>query len=205
MKSPAEKPYNRIAFFPGQESVLRGLRLTLAMRLALLYALICGLWILLSGRAVAAVVKDPADLTLVQTYKGWLFVAATSLLLFVYLVYENKRRQATERDYRNIFEHAVEGIFQSTLEGRFISVNPAMARIYGYDSPEEMIAAISDIDRLSAGRIDVREYKSQRPQFSGYALVAVGLWVMREALKVGVPAVRTVPEEGGGGRRRGWL
>jgi len=46
-----------------------------------------------------------------------------------------------EEKYRNIFENAVEGIFQSTPDGRFISVNAAMARIYGYASPEDMIRA----------------------------------------------------------------
>jgi PAS domain S-box-containing protein len=50
-----------------------------------------------------------------------------------------------EETYRSIFENALEGIFQSSLEGRFISVNPAMARIYGYDSPADMVASISDI------------------------------------------------------------
>src|SRR5512135_3519647 len=37
------------------------------------------------------------------------------------------------------------GIFQSTPEGRFITVNPATAKMCGYDSPEEMVAGISDI------------------------------------------------------------
>jgi PAS domain S-box-containing protein/putative nucleotidyltransferase with HDIG domain len=59
---------------------------------------------------------------------------------------EESLRLAEER-YRNIFDHAVEGIFQSTPEGRFIQVNPAYARIFGYDSPEEMIASITDIGR----------------------------------------------------------
>jgi PAS domain S-box-containing protein len=53
-------------------------------------------------------------------------------------------RQA-EAKFRGIFENAVEGIFQSTPEGRFLSVNPAMARIFGFDSPEEMMAAVTDI------------------------------------------------------------
>src|SRR5436305_9796397 len=48
-------------------------------------------------------------------------------------------RQAEEK-YRSIFENAVEGIFQSTPDGRVISVNPALARILGYDSPDELIA-----------------------------------------------------------------
>ncbi|HEX6187539.1 MAG TPA: PAS domain S-box protein [Pyrinomonadaceae bacterium] len=52
--------------------------------------------------------------------------------------------QRAEENYRSIFENAVEGIFQSTPEGRFITVNPAMARILGYDSAEEMIEAITD-------------------------------------------------------------
>jgi PAS domain S-box-containing protein len=47
--------------------------------------------------------------------------------------------------YRGIFENAVEGIFQSTPEGKFISVNPAMARILGYASETEMIAGISSV------------------------------------------------------------
>jgi PAS domain S-box-containing protein len=38
----------------------------------------------------------------------------------------------------NVFEHAIEGIFQLTPDGRFHGANPALARIYGYDSPEEL-------------------------------------------------------------------
>lgn len=53
-------------------------------------------------------------------------------------------RQA-EKKYRSIFENAVEGIFQTTSEGRFISANPALARIYGYESPDELITNINDI------------------------------------------------------------
>lgn len=50
-----------------------------------------------------------------------------------------------EEKYRSIFENAVEGIFQSTPDGKFISANPAMARIFGYDSPKELITSISNI------------------------------------------------------------
>jgi len=56
-------------------------------------------------------------------------------------------RQAEEK-YRGIFENAVEGIFQTTPEGGYISVNPALARMYGYGSPEELTASVSDIGRL---------------------------------------------------------
>jgi PAS domain S-box-containing protein len=50
-----------------------------------------------------------------------------------------------EVKYRSIFENAVEGIFQTTPSGRFLTVNPAMARMLGYSSPEELISTIQDI------------------------------------------------------------
>ena len=53
-------------------------------------------------------------------------------------------RQA-EQKYRSIFENAVEGIFQTTPEGRFLSVNPALARIYGYATPEELTSNLTNI------------------------------------------------------------
>ena len=59
---------------------------------------------------------------------------------------EEALRQAEEK-YRSIFENAVEGIFQTTPDGRYISANPTLARIYGYASPEELIAHLTDIKR----------------------------------------------------------
>jgi PAS domain S-box-containing protein len=50
-----------------------------------------------------------------------------------------------EQKYRGIFENASEGIFQTTLEGQFLTVNPAMTQIFGYDSSEEFINSIADL------------------------------------------------------------
>ncbi|MGM3305399.1 PAS domain S-box protein [Anabaena sp. WFMT] len=50
-----------------------------------------------------------------------------------------------EENYRSIFENALEGIFQSSPAERFINVNPALSKIYGYDSPAEMIESITNI------------------------------------------------------------
>jgi PAS domain S-box-containing protein len=51
-----------------------------------------------------------------------------------------------EQKYRSIFENASEGIFQTTPDGRYLSANPALARMYGYDSPTELLSALTDID-----------------------------------------------------------
>jgi PAS domain S-box-containing protein len=56
-----------------------------------------------------------------------------------------KALSKAEAKYRSIFEQAIEGIYQSTPDGRYLSVNPALARMYGYGSPNELIATISDI------------------------------------------------------------
>jgi len=53
-------------------------------------------------------------------------------------------RKAEEK-YRLIFENAIEGMFQTTPSGKCLSVNPAFARMFGYDSPEQLIANVSDI------------------------------------------------------------
>ncbi len=56
-----------------------------------------------------------------------------------------RERRRAEEKYRSIFENAVEGIFQTTVEGRFLTANPALARMFGYESPEELLEAVSDI------------------------------------------------------------
>ncbi len=53
----------------------------------------------------------------------------------------------SEEKYRSIFENAPDGIYQASPEGRFINASPSMARILGYDSPEELIETITDMGK----------------------------------------------------------
>ena len=57
---------------------------------------------------------------------------------------EKQLRESEER-YRDIFENSMEGIYQSSPENRFLRVNPAMARIMGYDSPADVLNTITNI------------------------------------------------------------
>ena len=47
-------------------------------------------------------------------------------------------------EYKELFENAVEGIFHFTLDGHIFALNPAMARIFGYESPQDMIQSIDN-------------------------------------------------------------
>lgn len=64
-----------------------------------------------------------------------------------------------EKKYRSIFENAIEGIFQTTPDGHYITANPALARIYGYSSPEELKSQISNI------RLQLYVDPNQRTEF----------------------------------------
>lgn len=87
---------------------------------------------------------------------------------------EEALRQS-EASYRELFENAVYGIYRSTIEGRFLDVNPSLVRILGYDRREELMATsllhiwqrASDrneaIRQLEAGnRVDAAEYEWKR-------------------------------------------
>src|SRR5579864_1277796 len=62
---------------------------------------------------------------------------------------EEAKRRAEEK-FRSLFENAVEGIFLTTVDGLYISVNPAQARMFGYASPEQMLASAPDVAQMYA-------------------------------------------------------
>lgn len=60
----------------------------------------------------------------------------------------NKAEEAlreAEAKYRNIFENTVEGIFQTTPDGHYLSANPALAKIYGYESVKDVLSTLTNI------------------------------------------------------------
>jgi PAS domain S-box-containing protein len=70
-----------------------------------------------------------------------------AVVTFIDITERNQRDQDlrhAEEKYREIFDNAVVGIFQSTPEGRYLSVNQALARMNGYRSPQEMMSAMTD-------------------------------------------------------------
>ena len=58
----------------------------------------------------------------------------------------NELKEA-EENYRGIFENAVEGIYQTTPNGRIVNANPSMAYILGYDGPDDLVKSVSDIGK----------------------------------------------------------
>ena len=53
--------------------------------------------------------------------------------------------ESAEAKYQSIFENAIEGIFQTTIDGRYLIANPMLAKIYGYPSSESLMASVTNI------------------------------------------------------------
>lgn len=112
---------------------------------------------------------------------------------------------SAERNYRLIFDHAPVGIFQSTLDGRFLKVNSAMVKIYGYSSPEEMSESVQDVtrqiyaepstwkefQRLLAENGEVMNFENKNIRKDGSMI-----WALTNARAVRDAAGRTVYYEG---------
>ncbi|OGR35797.1 MAG: hypothetical protein A2051_05775 [Desulfovibrionales bacterium GWA2_65_9] len=108
-----------------------------------------------------------------------------------------------EAKFRGIFENAVEGIFQMSPEGRYLSANPAMAHIFGYSSPDELIAVLSDLSpyvedsrrELFLATMEeigqVRDFESQVRQRDGLVI-----WISENARRVVDAAGQTLCYEG---------
>lgn len=120
-------------------------RLPFPAFITLLYLFFGGVWIFASDRITHLLTTDQHTLSNIHIASGWAFTLGTAVIIFFVVKREATTRARVEEDYRNIFENSPEGFFQSTQMGRFLRVNPAMANIFGYDNPEEMVAAITNI------------------------------------------------------------
>jgi PAS domain S-box-containing protein len=88
-----------------------------------------------------------------NNYRLWFYLLSIALLAGISAwivlkirVYAAATKRAEEK-YRSIFENSVTGIFQSTPEGRFLSANPRLADIYGYESVLSLLENVTDIER----------------------------------------------------------
>ncbi|MBD2461070.1 PAS domain S-box protein [Oscillatoria sp. FACHB-1407] len=93
--------------------------------------------------------QDSSLLWVVLSLRPFMFNGELTFLSALCDISDRKQMEDSlriaEATYRGIFENAIEGIFQSTFEGRYLKVNPSMARIYGYRSAEEMMVQVTDI------------------------------------------------------------
>jgi PAS domain S-box-containing protein len=109
-----------------------------------------------------------------------------------------------EAKYRDIFENAVEGIYRSVPAGRYTDVNPAFARIFGYDSPEELLTGVNDIGRQLYTNPEVRRECVRVVEERGHGSFEIGIrrkdgstgWVFNNVRAVRDAQGKTICYEG---------
>ncbi|MBP8276394.1 MAG: PAS domain S-box protein [Propionivibrio sp.] len=123
-----------------------------SLRLVGIYALFSFLWILFSDKAVGYIFRDPTQIVWVSTLKGWLFVAVTSLLLYVLArrlfaqIQSHVRRELDARSENarthqllaTLVDSSSDAIFAKDLTGRYLLFNREAARLTGR-APEDII------------------------------------------------------------------
>jgi len=143
------------------------------------------------------------DVTVGIVIAAGLAIAVTLLRRFVQP--GERRMTAAERTHRAFFDHAIEGIFRTTAEGRYLDANPALARIYGYESPAALIAGLTNIagqlyldpkrrgefQAIMGTRDEVTDFVSQIRRRDGSAI-----WISENARAVRDWAGRLVFYEG---------
>lgn len=131
-----------------------------ALSIPLIYASIGALWILFSDRILASFIHDIELYAQYQTYKGWVYVCATSLFLYLLIrayvsrveKYENELKK--ERDYnRLLFEKLPMGLVLCKMDGTLVDVNEAYAKIIG--------RTVEETFKLTYWDITPQEYREQ--------------------------------------------
>jgi PAS domain S-box-containing protein len=114
-------------------------------------------------------------------------------------------QRLAEESYRKLFEGSVDGIYVTTPAGALLNANPALARIMGYQTPEELIRGVSDVTHMiyvhPAARAEylslmqrdgmVREFEYQARQRGGAIL-----WLSDSATVVRDEAGQAIRYEG---------
>ncbi len=128
-------------------------KISIDLRIALLYSFFGILWILISDRILAALFKGIGPLTQLQTFKGWVFVLISALLIYILVGNYRKARQSIEQklrdseaNYRLLFEGNPLPMWVYDLETlKFLAVNNAAINKYGYRREEFMAMTLADI------------------------------------------------------------
>ncbi len=129
------------------------------LRIVLIYFIIGALWILFSDQIVFISHSSASMKALLSLTKGMVYVVVTSILLFHLISRATLSLKETNRElhekaeevkkseskFSNLFLQSPIGIFYALPEGKFSQVNPALAKMLGYSSPEEVVKSINNI------------------------------------------------------------
>lgn len=114
-----------------------------ALRIALIYFVLAGLWILLSDRAVALVARDLADLSWVQSVKGLMFITLSAGVIYVLITRELAARSKAEANLALLLDTVNEGVWQWHADSDRLEWNSRWWAMTGYE-PGEVAGSLAE-------------------------------------------------------------
>jgi PAS domain S-box-containing protein len=136
-----------------------------AAKIALTYAVLSGLWILLSDRLVQALAPDPGWMTGLSILKGWVFVTVTALLLF-YMVKRLVAGVASRKAQLRTLIHTIPDlVWLKDPQGVYLACNPAFERFFG--ARESEILGKTDYDFVPKEQADFFRQKDREAMAAG--------------------------------------
>ncbi len=121
---------------------MKRLRLSLAVRAAILCAITGGMWLVLSYLIAAAIFHNSILPNWIQTYRGWSLVAVTSIVLFAYLTLESRRHKNSKKNAADVFEITLESQREETAQEALYQIASATVTASSLD---ELYRAIHNI------------------------------------------------------------
>lgn len=141
---------------------------------AIYYNLVFAASILLTDRTVYAL-PNMFESVLLVLFISAMAVAASSInyRLRREAIFKSFEVAASEKRFRNIFENSAEGIYQSTLDGRFIIVNPTLVKMLGYKSEDEIkqLNIIKDVYKNATDREALTKLLNKQGKVKNYRLI----------------------------------
>jgi PAS domain S-box-containing protein len=121
-------------------------------RIVTIYATVAALWILFSDAALGFFVSDPGLIAKISIFKGWIFVAVTSAMLYFLIKRQlgllGRSRNAAEQShyrFQALFEQAGDGIFLAdSSNNHILEANASCLELLGYDIDELRALTIKD-------------------------------------------------------------
>ena len=118
-----------------------------AVRLTLVYFLLAGLWILFSDRLLADRATGPEQLTRLQTYKGWGFVAVTGLGLYVLLSWRDRAEERL-RYQAGLLTNVSDATISTDRQFKIVSWNRAAETMLGWSADEAIGKRVSEVTKM---------------------------------------------------------
>ncbi len=149
------------------------------------------------GTVIAQAIDESVEL-----YKAFNFLEASGNIMVMFTDGEDTRQEGRDKSLDEILQRAIDAKIPVYLvrtnynqeEGQLIpdelwrsAVLKTGGRFYAASDESTLIQAIEDIDRVSTGSIEIKQYSRQQPQIAFFAPIASALWTLAAALKLGVP------------------